>query len=81
MLGILSMRLGVLFIATRDLVAVGVPFGRLWLPSVLGASESPVHHRTLNGARFPSLFGEADRCSHQLRGTLDRHTEQSGATF
>jgi hypothetical protein len=50
MLGILSMRLGVLFIATRDLVAVGVPFGRLWLPSVLGASESPVHHRTLNGA-------------------------------
>jgi hypothetical protein len=30
------MRLGVPFIAPRQLGAVGVPFGRLWLPSVRG---------------------------------------------
>jgi hypothetical protein len=29
-----SMRLGVSFIAPRDLGAVGATFGRLWLPSV-----------------------------------------------
>jgi hypothetical protein len=31
-----SMRLGVPFIAPRDLGVVGAPFGRLWLPFVSG---------------------------------------------
>jgi hypothetical protein len=30
------MRLGVPFIAPKELGAVGAPFGRLWLPSVCG---------------------------------------------
>jgi hypothetical protein len=60
-----SMCLEVPFIALRQLGAVWVPFERLWLPSVHG------HHRTMNSARFPSLFGEADRCSHRPRGTSD----------
>jgi hypothetical protein len=28
-----------------------------------GAPDSPVHHRTLSGARFPSVTGVDDRCS------------------
>jgi hypothetical protein len=39
MLGVvLSMRLGVPFIAPRYLGAVGAPFGRLWLCSVRGCT-------------------------------------------
>jgi hypothetical protein len=38
MLGVVSMRLGVPFIAPRDLGAIGAPFGRLWLPSVRGCT-------------------------------------------
>jgi hypothetical protein len=41
-----SMRLGVPFIAPRQLGAVGDQFGRLFLPSVSGALYSLVHHRT-----------------------------------
>jgi hypothetical protein len=37
----------------------------------VGAPNSLVHHRTVNNARFPSLFGEADRCSHRPHGTPD----------
>jgi hypothetical protein len=36
-----------------------------------GVSDSPVHHRTVNSARFISLFSEADRCSHRPLGTPD----------
>jgi hypothetical protein len=37
----------------------------------VGAPDSPVHHRTVNSVRFPSFSSEADRCSHQPRGTPD----------
>jgi hypothetical protein len=58
-----SMRLGVPFIAPRQLGAVESIPGRQFLPSVAwrtgqsGASpDSPVHHRTLSGVDlFPSL--------------------------
>jgi hypothetical protein len=56
-----SMRLGVSFIAPRQLGAVGSPFGRQFLPSVgwrTGQSGAPPD---MNGARFFSFSGEADR--------------------
>jgi hypothetical protein len=37
----------------------------------VGAPYSPVHHRTMNSARFPSFSSEVVRCSHDPRGTLD----------
>jgi hypothetical protein len=45
-----SMRLGVPFIAPRQLGAVGGQLGRPILPSVGGAPDSPVHHRTVTVA-------------------------------
>jgi hypothetical protein len=59
------MRLGVPFIAPRDLGAVEAPFGRPWLPSVLGCTGLSGAHRTVNNARaenrvidwFPILGG------------------------
>jgi hypothetical protein len=66
-----SMRLGVPFIAPRQLGAVGAPFGRQFLPSVggrIGQSDAPLD---MNSARFLSLFGEADRCSRGPLGTPD----------
>jgi hypothetical protein len=45
-----SMRLGVPFIAPRQLGAVEDQHGRPNLPSVGGAPDSPVHHRTANVA-------------------------------
>jgi hypothetical protein len=53
------MRLGVPFVAPRQLGAVGVPFGRPFLPSVGWRTE---HEQSLSGARSPSISGEADRC-------------------
>jgi hypothetical protein len=51
-----SMRLGVLFIAPRQLGAVESIPGRQFLPSVAWRTDSPVHHRTLSGADFfPSV--------------------------
>jgi hypothetical protein len=53
-----------------------------------GAPDSPVHHRTLSGAQFPSKRGTDDRCSLGAVGTPDNvrctpdspvHTGQSGA--
>jgi hypothetical protein len=35
----------------------------------MGTLDTPVHYRTMKSARFPSFFGEADRCSHRPRGT------------
>jgi hypothetical protein len=56
-----SMRLGVSFIARRQLGAVGSPFGRQFLPSVgwrTGQSGAPLE---MNNAQFLSFSGEADR--------------------
>jgi hypothetical protein len=36
-----------------------------------GAPDSPVHHRTLSGARFPSKNGTVDRCSLRAVGAPD----------
>jgi hypothetical protein len=44
------MRLGIPFIAPRDLGAVGAPFGRLWLPSVRGCKGLSGAYRTMNSA-------------------------------
>jgi hypothetical protein len=62
------MRLGVPFIAPRQLGTVAVPFGRQFLPSVRGRTGQSGAPPDMNNARFLSLFGEADRCS---RGPLD----------
>ena len=56
------MRLGVPFIAPRQLGAVENKSGRLILPSVVGRTGQSGAHRTVSGARFLSLIGEADRC-------------------
>jgi hypothetical protein len=56
-----SMRLGVPFIAPRQLGAVESNLGRLILPSVDWRTGQSGAHRTLSGARFLSLNGEADR--------------------
>jgi hypothetical protein len=70
------MRLGVPFIAPRDLRAIGAPFGRLWLPSVRGCSGLSGAHQTVISAHaencmigwFPVLGGTwlsgapSDRC-------------------
>jgi hypothetical protein len=64
-----SMRLGVPFIAPRQLGAVGSPFGRQFLPSVrwrTGQSSAPPD---MNSARFISFFGEADRWTLGPLGT------------
>jgi hypothetical protein len=66
-----SMRLGVPFIALRQLGAVGAPFGRQLLSSVrwrTGQSGAPPD---MNSARFLSLFGEAERCTRGPLGTPD----------
>ena len=57
-----SMRLGVPFIAPRQLGAVESNSGRLILPSVDWCTGQSGAHRTLSGARFLSLNGAADRC-------------------
>jgi hypothetical protein len=55
------MLLGVPFIAPRQLGAVESKSGRPSLPSVVGCTGQSGEHRTVSGARFPSLIGEADR--------------------
>jgi hypothetical protein len=56
-----SMRLGDPFIAPRQLGAVEHKTGKPFLPSVVGDTGQSGAHRTLSGARFPSLNSEADR--------------------
>jgi hypothetical protein len=56
-----SMRLGVPFIAPRQLGAVESKSGRPFLPTVVWRTEQSGAHRTLSGARFLSLNGAADR--------------------
>ena len=52
------MRLGVPFIAPRQLGAVGAPFGRQFLPSVRGRTRQSGVPPDMNSARFLSLFGK-----------------------
>jgi hypothetical protein len=70
-----SMRLGVPFIALRQLGAVGDQHGRLSLPSVewrTGQSGAPPDsHCSMSGARFPSKSGTVYRCSSELVGAPD----------
>jgi hypothetical protein len=58
-LGVSSMRLGVPFIAPRQLGAVGGQQGRPKLPSVRWRTGQPLF---MSGARSPSYFGADDRC-------------------
>ena len=61
------MRLGVPFIAPRQLGAVENKSGRPSLPSVVGRTGQSGAHRTLSGARFLSLNGAADRWPPESR--------------
>jgi hypothetical protein len=74
-LGVFSMRLGVPFIAPRQLGAVEDQQGRLSLPSVegrTGQSGAPLDsHCSLSCARFPSKSGRVNRCSSGLIGAPD----------
>src|SRR5688572_20257508 len=62
-----SMRLGVPFIAPRQLGVVESKSGRLILPSVDWCTGQSGAHRTLSGARFLSLNGAADRWPPESR--------------
>jgi hypothetical protein len=81
------MRLGVPFIAPRQLGAVESKTGRPSLPSVVGCTGQSGAHQTLSGARFLSLNGAADRCrllqiwEPLAHRTCPVHTGQSGAPF
>jgi hypothetical protein len=70
-----SMRLGVPFIAPRQLGAVEDQLGRPILPYVewrTGQSGAPPDRSCRrSGARSPSKFGIFDRCSSRMIGTLD----------
>jgi hypothetical protein len=61
------MRLGVPFIAPRQLGAVESNQGRQFLPSVAWRTGQSGAHRTLSGARFLSLTGAADRWQTESR--------------
>ena len=69
------MRLGVPFIAPRQLGAVENKSGRPSLPSVVGRTGQSGAHRTLSGARFISKNSAVDRC----RPLQIWRTGQSGA--
>jgi hypothetical protein len=61
------MRLEVPFIVPRQLGAVESKSGRPFLPSVIGRTGQSGAHRTVSGARFPSLNGKADRWRPESR--------------
>jgi hypothetical protein len=61
------MRLGVPFIAPRQLGAIESNLGRHFLPSVAWRTGQSGAHRTVSGARFLSLYGEADRWQLESR--------------
>jgi hypothetical protein len=75
-----SMRLGVPFIAPRQLGAVEDQLGRPVLPSVewcTGHSGAPPDsYCSLSGARFPSKSGTVDRCSFGPVGAPDSPVHQ-----
>jgi hypothetical protein len=70
-----SMHLGVPFIASRQLGAVGGKLERPSLPSVewrTGQSGAPPDsYCSLSGARFPSKSGTVDSCSFRPVGAPD----------
>jgi hypothetical protein len=74
-LGDSSMRLGVPFIAPRQLGSVGGKLGRSSLPSVewrTGQSGAPPNnYSSLSGARLSSKLGAVDRCSFGPVGAPD----------
>jgi hypothetical protein len=72
-----SMRLGVPFIALKQLGAVESIPGRQILPSVVWRTGQSGAHHTVSGARFLSFYGEADRWQPESRW----RTGQSGAPF
>jgi hypothetical protein len=61
------MRLGVPFIAPRQLGAIESNLGRLILPSVEWRTGQSGAHRTLFGARFLSINGTVDRWQPESR--------------
>jgi hypothetical protein len=61
------MRLGVPFIAPRQLGAVESSLGRQFLPSVVWRIGQSGAHRTVSGARFLSFYGEVDRWQPESR--------------
>ena len=61
------MRLGVPFIAPRQLGVIECNLGRLILPSVDWRTGQSGAHRTLSGARFPSKNGAVDRWQPESR--------------
>jgi hypothetical protein len=69
------MRLGVPFIAPRQLGAIGDQHGRLSLPSIewrTGQSGAPLDRSfSLSGVWSPSISGAVDHCSSGLVGTPD----------
>jgi hypothetical protein len=65
------MRLGVPFIAPRQLGAVEHIPGKQFLPSVVGCTGQSGAHRTLSGARFLSFYGEADHWRQRAVSALD----------
>jgi hypothetical protein len=71
MLGVLLHTPGVPFIAPRKLGSVRAPFGRQFLPSVCWRTRQFSAPQDMNSARFLSLFGEADHCTHGPLGTPD----------
>jgi hypothetical protein len=62
-----SMRLGVPFIAPRQLGAVESNLGRQFSPSVAWRTGQSGAHWTVFGARFISFYGEADRWQPESR--------------
>jgi hypothetical protein len=73
-----SMRLGVPFIAPRQLGAVENKSGRPSLPSVVGCTGQSGAHRTLSGARFVSKTAQPTVAACSRSGSHWR-TGQSGA--
>jgi hypothetical protein len=65
------MRLGVPFIAPRQLGVIGAPFGRQYLPSIRGLTGQSGAPPDSEHCRFPSFFGEADRCRRGPLSTPD----------
>jgi hypothetical protein len=79
-----SMRLGVPFIAPRQLGAVESNPGRQFLPSVAWRTRQSGAPPDTVWCGFPSLIGEADRWQPWSRwrtGHCPVHTGQSGAPF
>jgi hypothetical protein len=67
MIGVSSMRLGVPFIAPRQLGVVENNLGRQFLPSAVWRTGQSGAHRTLSGARFLSLTDATYRWQPESR--------------